>query len=170
MKTKSKPRELDFSKIEVVEMKFRGVPVTATFDANGWPLSVSPRSGGAWLGGDEERIAHLATLGALDELRRRAILKEEADGHARRTMISTEKKRERAATFWGNDWLKSALERCPGCRPNSRESTGEYPLALTARNMIEEKAEREPAFKNHDHFKHRAQITNYRARKFLETP
>jgi hypothetical protein len=48
-------------------------------------------------------------------------------------------------------------------------SSGEHPLALAARNAIEEKAQREPEFKQHEHFKHRARITNHRARRFLET-
>jgi hypothetical protein len=164
---KAEPVKLDLSKTEVLELKYKGVPVSVRVDANGWPLTVTK---GCWLGGDEERIAAMATTGALEELRRRALLKVEADGHARRTAISTKAKQDKAAAFWGNEWLEHALPRCPNCRPNSRDSTtGDHPLALAARNMIEEKAEREPEFKKHHDYKHRAQIKNYRARKFLES-
>jgi hypothetical protein len=164
MMKKPQPRTLDFSKLEVLKLEYHGVPIKVTFDANGWPLASTP----ACSYSPTDRRVSQAVTGVLDELRRRAMLKAEDEGHARRTATSTETKRKRAAEFWGNDWLAEALPRCPKCRPNSRDSAGDHPLAVAARNMIEERAQHEPEFRKHDHFKHRAQISNYRARVFLE--
>ncbi|MBI3041553.1 MAG: hypothetical protein HYY78_01850 [Betaproteobacteria bacterium] len=140
-------KKLNLETTQLLELIVEGKPVRVRIDAAGNPITLNA---GCWIGGDDERIAKLALATVRLQIREATARRH----HATRTQASTSTKRDRAADFWGDEWLAVAHLKHPDYRADR--------LAQEARRIIALNGEEKSAYKK------RKDITVYRAKQYLK--